>query len=162
MGSSDQGLRRRCQILWHRPFSWLVQPSWCGKHWGAHGQSQSRDNSTPVLEAQELCSFQISILADMDGNMLTAHSSSTSDVPVDGSCSVKAGEKSTQTRCSLGLLALNGTHFQCHFFVCKTNYRNCNQSCILTAILQFRKAPIQKTVVSNDGTKVRKPSSGER
>ena len=54
-------------------------------------QSQSRDNSSPVLEAQELCSFQIRILADMDDNMLTAHSSSTSDAPVDGS--MKAGGK---------------------------------------------------------------------
>lgn len=162
MGSSGQSLRWSCQILRHRPFSWHVQPSRCGKHWGAHGQSQSCDSSSPVLEAQELCSFQASILADMDDNMLTAHSSSTSDAPADGSCSTKAGERSIQTRCSLGLLALNRTLFQCHFFVCKTNCANCNQRYMLTAILRFRRAPIQKIVASNEGTKVRKPSSGQR
>lgn len=41
------------------------------------------DNSRPVLEAQELCLFQIRILAKMDNKMLTAHLSSTSDAPVD-------------------------------------------------------------------------------
>lgn len=73
-----------------------------------------------------------------------------------------AGERSTQTRCFLELLALKGTHFQCHFFVIETNCSKCNQNCVLPAVLQFKRALVQKIAVSNEGTKVKKPSSEQR
>lgn len=69
---------------------------------------------------------------------------------------------SVKKRCSLGWLALNGTQFQCHFFVCKTNSLKCYQNWTLMVVLQFRRALIQKIATSNEGTKVRKPSSGQR